>query len=664
MLTTLVAVLSLASSVTLDVPFLPQTDTLCGGAAAAMVFRYWGDTHADMTEFAALVDRRRRGIADDVLVDAVERRGWRALRVNGSIEELEARLRDRQPVIVLIEERRGTYHYVVVTGVSAHRILVHDPSRGPSRAIDEEEFLRKWKATRHWSLVVLPPTDGIHAVEQSSVTRRTTAPDDARCDALIDAALEGSAHRDLRDTEAVLNDVRAQCRSSASALRELAGVRFAQQRWHDAAEFARRALALDGSDAYAWDMLGSSLFMQDDAAGALRAWNRIGKPRVDLVKIDGLQRARYQAMSDVLGIRPNALLTAEAFERARRRLDDLPDRANGRLAFRPQADGYARVDVVVSERSMSPRSAAEWTAAAARSAIDREVVVSLPGFTGQGELWTASWRWWNERPRVAMSFATPHSGRLPGVWRVDASWEAQTYAFDTDRGAPSILRESRAHGGLTISDWINGGLRYSAGAGVDGWNSDQTAAFVSGSVEQRLLNDRLSLSMSTTAWPSLGQSHDVTSSGVRTRFHSSPQFQSWIYHATAGAERVSDSAPFALWPGAGDGHAREPLLRAHPLLLDGIVTSTPQTAFGRTLTYANIELQRWLERPLLPHLGLAGFVDVARSTRRVNDSSGRAQVDAGGGLRIRIPGAEGILRIDIAHGVHDGANALTFGWQY
>lgn len=75
MLTTLAAALSLASSLAIDVPYLPQTDALCGGAAAAMVFRYWGDAHADVQEFAPLVDRRAGGIANDVLTDAVRTRG-------------------------------------------------------------------------------------------------------------------------------------------------------------------------------------------------------------------------------------------------------------------------------------------------------------------------------------------------------------------------------------------------------------------------------------------------------------------------------------------------------------------------------------------------------------------------------------------------------------
>ena len=43
-------------AVTLSVPFLPQTEALCGGAAAAMVLRYWGEAHASVDEFAKLVE--------------------------------------------------------------------------------------------------------------------------------------------------------------------------------------------------------------------------------------------------------------------------------------------------------------------------------------------------------------------------------------------------------------------------------------------------------------------------------------------------------------------------------------------------------------------------------------------------------------------------------
>ena len=159
MLTTLAAALSLAASMAIDVPYLPQTDALCGGAAAAMVFRYWGDTHADAQEFAPLVDRRAGGIASGVLTDAVSRRGWRTARA-GSLDALAARVRDREPVIVLLPDRGDRYHYVVVTAVSDAAIGVHDPAWGPSRSIRTPDFEKAWQAAGFWSLVILPPPLG------------------------------------------------------------------------------------------------------------------------------------------------------------------------------------------------------------------------------------------------------------------------------------------------------------------------------------------------------------------------------------------------------------------------------------------------------------------------------------------------------------------------
>jgi hypothetical protein len=136
-----------------------------------------------------------------------------------------------------------------------------------------------------------------------------------------------------------------------------------------------------------------------------------------------------------------------------------------------------------------------------------------------------------------------------------------------------------------------------------------------------------------------------------------------MLRSAVGVDRVSEAAPLALWPGAGDGHARAGLLRAHPMLDEGVIDAQ-QSAFGRTLTYATAEVQRWFDRPLLPQVGVAGFVDSARATRGIAGSSTATHIDVGGGLRIRIPGADGVLRVDVAHGIRDGANALTVGWQY
>jgi peptidase C39-like protein len=663
MIVTLVAALSLAASLAIDVPYLPQTDALCGGAAAAMVFRYWGDAHADTREFAAFVDRRAGGIADDILIEAVRRRGWRPLTLGGGFAGLKRRLADRQPVIVLLADRGARYHYVVVIGETDEGVSIHDPSWGPSRQIGKAEFERLWRAANDWGLVILPPAGAITVPSVGQVAPDSPLSTDIRCNTLLSDALVEIRRDGFDRADAILRPIRTQCPAFAGPWRELAGVRFAQRRWKDAAALAREALVRDPRDAYASEVLGSSLFMQDDAVGALRAWNRIDKPRVNLVRIEGIRHTRYQAVAEALAIQPNTLLTAETFEHARRRLEELPDRTTARLALRPEADGYASVDVVVAERGGVPRSTAEWTATGARAAVTRSMDVSVPGTTGEGEVWSARWGFWPNRPSVGMAFATPRAGALPGVWRVDASWDAQTYAA-SGIGTPAPLRESRLHGGLTMSDWLTGRIRYSMSAGFDAWNGDRKGAAIGGAIERRWFANRAALEIHATNWIAVGPSPGFHTAGARLRLQSSPDLRGWVTLGTAGTDRVSDRAPFGVWPGAGEGEARAPLLRAHPLLEDGVIALGSSSAFGRSLSYGSVEAQRWFDRPLLARVGLAGFVDIARAARRANVDESPAHLDVGAGLRLRIPGTAGVLRADLAHGVRDGANALTLGWQF
>lgn len=654
------AALSLAASPTIDVPFVPQTDALCGGAAVAMVFRYWGDAHADGQQFASLVDRRAGGIADGMLVDAVQARGWRTEQFAGSLDELTRRVTAGEPVVVLVADRRNRYHYLVVVGVTGRSIVVHDPSWGPSRAIRHDKFVRLWRATDFWSLVIRP-SPGRATVAIAESTAVTIAPADAttECDAMLDRAVEDMRQRGLDSADAMLGAVQTRCPASAGPWRELAGIRFAERRWSAASALARQALDRDAADAYALDVLGSSLFMQDDSVGALRAWNRIGKPQLDVVRIEGLHHARYQAIAEALAVPADGLLTADAFALAQRRLDELPDRSSARLAFRPEADGFASLDVVIAERPTRPHGVAEWAGAALHAAVDREVGVSLPGFTGQGEMWSGSWRWWSHRPRVALGFEAPRVGGLFGVWRVEGSWEAETYRAARDG---SRTRESWAHGGLTVSDWLSGRVRYAMTAGVDAWSTGQRAASVDASIERRWFADRLSVAADATTWIPTTDGAGFSAAGARARLQSSKDARVWVYDAAIGVERVADGAPMTLWPGAGDGRARAPLLRAHPLLDDGVMDVTG--AFGRTMTYGIAEAQRWLERPAPTRVGVAAFVDLARASRQATPGPGVWQIDVGVGLRVHVPGSTRTLRLDAAHGLRDGASAIAIGWLF
>jgi predicted double-glycine peptidase len=651
---------ALTASRIVDVPFVPQTDVLCGGAAVAMLFRYWGDAHADAQQFSPLVDRRAGGIADGVLVDAVKARGWRTEQFRGSIPELARRLTAGEPVIVLVADRPHRYHYLVVVGVTDRSIVVHDPSWGPSRAIAHAALVRIWRATDFWSLTIRPAPEAIRALAPPTAAADVQAASVTACDTMLDRAVEGVRQRGLDAADAMLGAVQSQCPRSAGPWRELAGVRFVQQRWGEASTLARQALDRDAADAYALDVLGSSLFMQDDPVGALRAWNRVGKPRLDTIRIAGLRHARYQSVAEALALPSGGLLTADAFARARRRLDELPDRESSRLAVRPEADGFASLDVAIAERPTRPQGIAGWASAGLHAAVDREVDVSVPGFAGQGDVWSGGWRWWNGRPRVALGFEAPRVGGLFGVWHVDGSWEAETYRTTSD-GLQT--RESRLHGGLTVSDWLDGRSRYAMTAGVDTWSTGQRAIFVGGSLERRWLADRISAAANATTWIPTTGGAGFSVVGARARLQSAGDLRAWAYDAAIGLERVTDAAPMTLWPGAGDGHARATLLRAHPLLANGAIDVT-RAVFGRTMTYGTGEVQHWFERPALTRVGVAAFIDLARASQQLTPGAGIWHADVGAGLRLRVPGSTRALRVDAAYGLRDGATAVGIGWLF
>lgn len=659
------AALSIAVSATarLDVPYVPQTPALCGGAAAAMVFRYWGDRHANVEPFAPLVDRRAGGIATDKLVDAIRDRHWLATPFTGSVESLATELTAEHPVILLLEDRPGTYHYVVAIGTDETGVVVHDPAWGPSRHLDRTEFQREWKATDFWSLLVLP-SPSMHFDESAATpavaqpARRDAAAeaDGTMCDRLLRDAVVDIGRRGLDVADDALGAVRAACPDAAAPMAELAGVRFAQRRYQDASDLASQAVGKDPSNSYAWDVLGSSRYMLNDQHGALAAWNRIGKPKIDSVAITGLKRTRYQLVAEALDLEPNAVLTLEDFRLAERRLDQLPDQSHTRIGFVPNEDGYAVVDVAIAEQGTLPRSIGGVAALGVNAAVNREVTAAVPSGDGQGGIWSASWRWWEDRPRVGLQFAAPRVGALPGTWTVDASWEAQSFAASASL---ATIREQRLHAGVGVTNWFTHGWRYEFAAGADSWDSSRRAASIGATIERRADADRLSASATVEHWVPLFASSSFTRALLAGSFRSSNDLRGFVDTGDVGLEGVTEAAPMSLWPGAGDGHARAPLLRAHPLLVGGIVTGP---VFGRHVAYANNELTYW-SNLRFTHAGLAVFADSAAASDRMLDAEGKPfQVDVGAGLRIRLPG--GTLRVDYARGLRDGRHAVTVGFAW
>jgi len=656
------------SAALLDVPFLPQSEQLCGGAAAAMVLRYWGERNVLAEDFASFVDARVAGIRGDVLTGAVRERGWTAQSFQGDRRDAQEHLASGRPLIALIEAAPGRYHYVVVVGWLSGHVIFHDPARAPFQTIDESAFSAAWATTGFWTLLILPAPDGPASLRTRTGTGEILepsrpAPQTGHCAALVSHGVRLAQAGDRASADAALSMAVAKCPSSASAARELAGLRFVQSRWEEAARLAARATEEAPDDGHAWRLLASSRFLQDDGEGALRAWNRIGEPRIDLVRVEGLDRTRYAVVEGLLDLTPRTELTETGLRRARRRLAMLPSASAARVGFRPVPGGLTDIDAAIVERPPFPDRLA-LVSAAAHAVTERELRLDVAAPAGGGTRWIAGWRWWDARPRVSLTLLAPVAFARSGLWRVDGFWERQSYAVPSSSG-DGIQRDDRRRLALSHTDWIGADTRFALGVAYDRWNNSRHHAAMSGSVEHRFAKDRAAAEVHGEAWPALGRSASFGAGGFGLSWRSSSTTASAlpaVLTARAGFKSASARAPFDVWPGADVGHARDVLARAHALLDGGVIAGG---IFGRTLAHGGAEVQarRFARGPV--RMSVALFADVARAwhTLEPNTTGTRTQIDVGFGLRVRVASQAPTLRIDVAHGLRDGQRRFSAGWQ-
>lgn len=650
----------------LDVPFVPQSGELCGGAALAMVLRYWGMLGVLAEDFTALVEPGLAGIRTGALVNAVESYGWTAIPLPGTAAEVGHQLALGRPVIALIGAGSGSNHYVVLLARANGWVILHDPNVRPFRAVRESVFDAAWSESGRWALLVLPPpkTNEQNAPDLATADSTTfEAPD--TCDSMVEAGILLAQQGDTAEAE--LQFLAAQCLSPASAapLRERAGLRFRAEDWAGASRLAERALALEPGDASTWRFLAGTRFLADDVDGALSAWNHVSEPRTDLTRIDGLTRIRFSAVARQLNLPPGRLLTPSAFRQARRRLAEVPAQSEFLLSLRPLPGGHAQVNVTLLERPPVFDGPLEIGSIGIKALTGREIALDVASPTGNGELWTAGWRWWKDRPRVSLALTIPAAGGRPGIWRLDGFWERQAYGVpvgfgSSDTTRASVSREQRRRTALSFADWLGPDLRMEVGAALDEWVGRGAHLSVEGRVETRWARDRLALVAGAARWVNLKHGAPFGTGDMSLRWSSNVLDGSDAWQVRMGVSSTTADAPLALWSGAGTGYGRAPLLRAHPLLDGGVLRGR---VFGRTLAHGTIERQTWPWRLGIMQIGWALFLDGAKPWDTGQTGSIPWQVDGGTGLRLRSLGMKGQLRIDAARGLEDGNSAVSVGWQ-
>ena len=576
-----------------------------------MVLRYWGERGLSAESFAHLVDRSAAGIRTAALTAEIAARGWRATPAAGDERLTRHELARGRPVLALIEDRPGAFHYVVVVAWHDRGIVFHDPARAPFRVLRHEEFMRRWKAADSWMLVVVPgagdtplpapPLDGAGVRDGE-----TLAPAGGEsCEQRVSTGIEAARAKDFEAAERALTAALA-CPGPAAS-RELAGVRLLQRRWPEVTELATAALDADPHDGYAWKLLATSRFVQDDRVGALEAWNRVGEPRVDLVRIDGLTRTRHRVVEQLIGLGHGDLLTPGAFVRARRRLVELPSAASARLEFVPVPSGLAEIRGAVSERPLIPSGALAYAGLGLSAAATRELRLALGSISGGGERIAFGWRFWRNRPRVGVIMRAP--APWGGVWGVEADWERQP--FDT----PAVSTSERSTVGASLSNWATDTIRWEVTGGVERREHERGYGRMGGSLAVVSSGDRVEARARSETW--LGGTPFSTGE-LAVAARSRTERLGVVVVASGGIQGISATGPLDLWPAGDTGHARRTLLRAHPVLDSGRLRVDQ---LGRVFVNGSAEAQRWWPLRTFLMAGAALFLDAVRTASRLEPSS-------------------------------------------
>ncbi len=641
----------------LAVPYLAQSQLLCGGAALAMVERWWGRRGVFAEDFAALVRPALGGIRTTDLTAAARSRGWEARELARTVEAVQGALHTGVPVIALIEVARDRYHFVVVLGWEGGHVTFHDPAEGPNRTASEAQFLARWTAARRWALAIKPdPAASPLAAARLDSAAAISMP----CQPWLDRALDAAAANRLDDSAQLLEDAQRACPTEPVIRRELAAVRFRQRRYAESIRLASGYLMLAPDDTLGWQLLASSRYLSDDRDGALEAWNRIGRPVIDLVRIDGTRNIRFKVLADHIGAPLGAALSPSLLELARRRVSDVPGVRHAVVDYAPVPGGLAEIRVAVDERPVVDPIWLSLLSSATRAVAQDEVAFAVASPTRLGELWSARWRWEPARPRVALRVDLPAMLAVPGVIHLAESREQFRFALGSSgTGIPEVRRRSIEAG---FGGWLTAAVRPTVSMAYHRWSEDRRYLAASAGVDVRARNERFRLKAGGAQAFGLSGTRPYTRLDAGARWASASGIGRPSWSARAGVDRVGEGAPLGAWPIAGTNFDWAIPLRAHHATVGGLID--PRSA-GRRILHAGVTADRPVRRFRLLIVSAGAFIDGAEIANPADASDRKGWLlDAGGGLRVGVgDGRDAVFRIDWARSITDRRTALSVGLQ-
>lgn len=443
------------------------------------------------------------------------------------------------------------------------------------------------------------------------------------CDAAVEAAARRGAEGDRAEAMALAEEALRRCPDHASLL---------------------------------WELLGTLRYLDDDPAGALRAWNRAGRPRITEVAPGLPLDAR------ALGLEPGSLLTPGRLDRARTRLEALPTVARARVDYRPVEGGGARVEGAVTRHPPHTLGRGDLPAHGLR-ALGGRLELSASDRLGSGERAVLSGLVDRGFREGALHVKHP----VPGAPAAVAAWEVRHQVVRPVAGAGVGAGERLARTGVRAGFRPPPGGLGPFGARLEGWigldrwvGPDGVETGPGAGLRARLDGPAgLALVAHASRWRGGAGAGEL---GLEV--HPAPGWAGIELRAAGSLLARSEAAPADLAPRFGGGPAATHLARGAP---GGTMTLLPP---GRHWLHGTAELSRlWPTRGGVA-LGAAFFVDGVHGLERVPTAwpggagagEPRGALHPGIGLRAGLPGVDGRLRVDLALDPRAERLRVSVGW--
>ncbi len=139
-----------------NIPFHPQEDYKCGPASLAGVLNYQGLGISPEEIAHDLFSRSARGTLTIDMVLYPQRKGFSALSYSGSLRDLKEKVDSGYPLIVMVDNGFSIVqvnHFMVVVGYNQNGVIVNS-GKEEHEFIENDIFLRTWKKTDFWTLLV------------------------------------------------------------------------------------------------------------------------------------------------------------------------------------------------------------------------------------------------------------------------------------------------------------------------------------------------------------------------------------------------------------------------------------------------------------------------------------------------------------------------------